>query len=351
MRQKRLRTDILFLIVFTIWTIIASPLYYLIIRNEISYSENIIIIFRTIIGVIYSPVIFFPFILFLLHKHSKTTGDGIPLSLEAMRESKNHIPKKIYRFCSLTAKNSSDSLNNKKLDTLKNNEIWFSKCSDLNDPFEGQKFSIPENFFSQYGLPEELKQRYNVKNMEELISFLSNFRNKYCQVSFSSAQSDVLMWGYYANGCRGYSIEYEVFNDEYLFPVFYLNKRLILSGFFNNKKLEKVCRKNLNQLNKSLLKVSADEFIQYTLYLQSFKSSKWAFEKEIRAIDITSSDSEGYNQPTIDCGLQATKIIAGYLSEYVEELKEIAIQLGVSFSIMKPNFESNKFDLVEQKIL
>ena len=89
---------------------------------------------------------------------------------------------------------------------------------------------------------------------------------------------------------------------------------------------------------------------QYNLYLQSFKYAKWEFEKEIRAIDITSPEHNGGNQSAIDLGLKPTKIIVGYLSEYIDELKKIAEQLNVQFSIMKPNFETDKFELIEQKV-
>ncbi|MDE6058836.1 MAG: DUF2971 domain-containing protein [Clostridia bacterium] len=351
MKQKKLRTDILFLIISIVWTIIAGSLYLFFAKNENSDAENLLLIFKIVIRVIYFPIPFFPIVLFFLHKRSKAKGEGKPLSLEAMRESKKHIPQTVYKFCSLASKNSDDTLNNSKLRSLKNNEIWFSKCSDLNDPFEGLMFMFPEKDFSKYGLPEEIRQKYSVQNSEELINLLSDFRNEYCQTSFSSTNNDVQMWGYYANGCRGYCVEYNVLNQEMLFPVSYLNKRIILSGFFKSKKQERICRRYLKQLNKSLRGISAKELIQYYLYIQSFKYSKWSFEKEIRAIDITLLNDKGYNQSAINSGLQPIKIIAGYLSEYIEELKQIASQLGISFSIMKPNFESNKFELVEQKIL
>ena len=111
-----------------------------------------------------------------------------------------------------------------------------------------------------------------------------------------------------------------------------------------------ICIKNLKQMSRSTYKISAKDFIQYNLYLQSFKYAKWEFEKEIRAIDITSLDYNGSNQFANDLGLRPTKIIVGYLSEYIEELKQIAKQLNVQFSIMKPNFETNKFELIEQKV-
>ncbi|MGN1372728.1 MAG: DUF2971 domain-containing protein [Candidatus Coproplasma sp.] len=348
MKQKLLRKDILFLILFIAWTLITGSLYAFVKVNEDSNTEAIIILFKLIVGVLYFPVGFFPFIFIYIHKQCKAKGEGKPLSLEAMRESKKHIPNKIYKFCSLTNKSNNDELNKSKLKTLSNNEIWLSRFSDLNDPFEGQKFYIPEKDME---LPDEIKNKYGVKNVDELIKYLTEFRNKYCQASFSSTNDDVQMWGYYANGCRGYCVEYEVINTDALFPVYYLNKRIILSGFFNNKKYERACIRNLKQLDKSLYRISSQDFLQYNLYLQSFKYSQWAFEKEIRAITIASPYFQGGNQSAKDYGLKPTKIIVGYLSEYIEELKQIAINLGASFSIMEPNYNSNKFELVERNVL
>ena len=350
MKQKKIRTDILCMIIFVVWTIISAFLFFGVAQNEDADTEKIIKILKILFGVLYMPVVFFPFIFAYLNRRSKATGDGKPLSIEAMHESKKHIPEKIYKFCSLTPKTKDNNLNEGKLKTLSSNQIWISRCSDLNDPFEGINFILPEGDFTQIGLPEEIKNRYHVNNTDELIKVLSSFRNKYCQASFSTVYNDIQMWGYYANGCRGYCVEYKVIDKEYLFPVFYINKRIILSGLFKKNKYKKICIKNLKQMSRSTYKISAKDFIQYNLYLQSFKYAKWEFEKEIRAIDITSLDYNGGNQFANDLGLQPTKIIVGYLSEYIEELKHIAKQLNVQFSIMKPNFETNKFQLIEQKV-
>ena len=351
MKQKKLQTDILFLIIFVFWTIVAGTFYLLIHKYESSNPEKVVMIFKILVGITYFPVAFFPIILYCIHRHCKLKGEGKPLSLNAMREGKKHIPDTIYKFCSLTSRDTKNNLNNAKLQTLKNKEIWFSKCADLNDPFEGQMFILSEKDLSKNGLPEEIKQKYGVENTEGLLKLLSNQRNKYCQSSFSAAKNDVQMWGYYANSCRGYCVEYKVLNNEMLFPVFYLNKRLILSEIPTQKKHHRLFRKNLTQVYKSLYEISSHEFIQYNIYLQSFKFSKWAFEKEIRAIDITAPDDNGGNRPSENYGLQPTKIIVGYLSAYIDELQQIAIQLGISFSIMKPDYGSSKFALIEQAVL
>ena len=136
-----------------------------------------------------------------------------------------------------------------------------------------------------------------------------------------------------------------------LFPVFYTRKRVILDGVFKNTLSDKLNKLRVKKINRNLSKISDYEYEQYFLYLQSFKHVNWAFEKEIRAIKIDLSDDSSGNQQASSYGLQPTKIIAGYLSEYKEDLKQIATDLGISFSIMRPDFSSKKYNLVEQNVL
>ena len=235
MKQKKIRTDILCMIIFVVWTIISAFLFFCVAKNENADTEKILKILKILIGVLYMPVAFFPFVSVYMHRRSKATGDGRPLSIEAMHESKKHIPENIYKFCSLGSKSKDKDLNESKLNTLASNQIWLSKCADLNDPFEGLDFILPEKELSQNGLPEEFKKEYKVENTDELINILGGFRRIYCQASFSTGYKDIKMWGYYSNGCRGYCVEYKVLEKDCLFPVFYINKRIILSGFFNKK--------------------------------------------------------------------------------------------------------------------
>lgn len=210
MKQKKIRSDLILLIFIIVWTIAFSAFFLWIMKSDKPDLEKLLIIANIDFIVLFFPLIPSPFIFYLLYRYNKAKGEGNPLSLEAMRESKKHIPDTIYKFCSLTYKEKKDPLDESKLETLKNNEIWLSKCSELNDPFEGQMFMLSEKDFSRNYLPNEIKLEYGVKNIEELESLLSERRNKYCQASFSKNFSDVQMWGYYANGCRGYCVEYKV---------------------------------------------------------------------------------------------------------------------------------------------
>ena len=144
-----------------------------------------------IVGLLYFPVPFFIFIYFIVRHFSKKHGEGRPLSYEAMKTSKANIPERIYKFCSLST-NKSEKLNQDKLNSLRNNKVWFSSCDYLNDPFEGQLFCFPDNM-DDYSCPDELKEKYNIKTWKDLKNILINVRKQYMQCSFSKEYSDILM--------------------------------------------------------------------------------------------------------------------------------------------------------------
>ena len=55
-----------------------------------------------------------------------------------MVDLRREVPPTLYKFYSLTdsAKDGIQDIDNKKLQTLKNEQIWLSSVCTLNDPFE-----------------------------------------------------------------------------------------------------------------------------------------------------------------------------------------------------------------------
>lgn len=244
----------------------------------------------------------------------------------------------------------TDKLNQKKITTLKNNEIFLSRCTDLNDPFEGQNFVLDEEDLKNYGFTQAEKESFDINTVDDLKKLFSKHREMYMQTSFTLTSTDMLMWGHYANSYKGYCLEYIVDDRKFLFPVSYLRKRPILTGISSNKRLNKKIGKSLYQIHKSLSQASAKEFTQYMLYLQSFKSTDWAYEKEVRLIDIVSAWKDSLSEKATICGLKLSKIIVGFQSVYTAELKEIAKLLNVKISVMQPNYTSNVYKLIEKEI-
>ncbi len=285
-----------------------------------------------------SAIALFVIIIILIIRHKR--GYKKPLRIEAMRTAKAELPNKIYKFCSLSTGNTKENkeLDEKKLYSLENNYIWMSDCTALNDPFEGlYAFLAPDI--------DKNKNEYTAK----LINKIINERDMYIQSSFSYNCDNILMWGHYANGCRGYCIEYKVAEKDFLFPVQYINKRPLLSSVTNDKNVIE----NLCAVRTTLDKCKDDqEIINYMLYIQSMKSDIWSYEKEIRIIDfgMAEANKKCGNVDSEQYGLYISKIIVGYQCVYKNELIEIAKELNIPVSIMEISLNSKEYKLTEKEM-
>lgn len=283
-----------------------------------------------------------PIVLIIILIFRKKRGYKKPQSIEAMRTAKAELPSKIYKFCSLTDKRETE-LDKTKLKCLENNQIWVSDYSSLNDPFEGIFGFIDKE-------TNDGKSEYARKCKELLIRERDMFR----QASFTCDCSNVLMWGHYANGGRGYCIEYSVQSKKFLFPVQYVGKRPLFSSIFFNEDVVKSIleiRENLGEMKQ------VDDLIEYASHIQSIKSSAWSYEKEVRLIDIAilsaggSDSNKGYNIDSDRYGLHISKIIIGHQCVYKDELIDIAKKLNVPVSVMEIPLYLNKYKLEEKGII
>ncbi|MBR2388507.1 MAG: DUF2971 domain-containing protein [Clostridia bacterium] len=278
-----------------------------------------------------------PIVIYLINKRRKKRGHNDPLSIEAMRTAKKELPNKIYKFCSLSLK-KGDDLDKKKLYSLENKKIWMSDCSVLNDPYEGM-----------YAFVDERIEKEKNEFFELLINKIKNQRDMYIQSSFSYKYDNILMWGHYANGCRGYCVEYEISSKQHLFPVQYVNKRPLLASITDSDEV----KNNLNKIKISFDKIKDDEeHIAYMLYVQAIKDLSWSYEKEVRLIEMGCAEN-GEKCGNVDCedyGLKISKIIIGCHCVYKKELIDIAKKLQVPVSIMEMPLNSNKYQLIEKEI-
>lgn len=277
------------------------------------------------------------FVIIFINWRRKKRGYNNPLSIEAMRTAKKELPDKIYKYCSLSIGDVVD-LDKKKMYSLENNKIWMSDCSALNDPYEGM-----------YAFVEEQIGEQKNKILRYLIDRINNERDMYIQSSFSYDSNNVLMWGHYANGCRGYCIEYAVTSKQNLFPVQYLAKRPLLSSVTHNQTV----KNNIKKIERSVNEIEdPEEFITYVLYIQAMKGLCWSYEKEVRLVEVGSAGEHGKcgNVDSEDYGLKTSKIIIGCYCKYRKELIDIAKKLEVPVSIMEIQLNSNKYQLVEKEI-
>jgi hypothetical protein len=218
--------------------------------------------------------------------------------------------KSIYKFF---------GFRNFDLDALAGSYLWFSKVTDFNDPFEGLyleqiKFRTPDNISNDEalilfrdmklkgigtdkGAPNQAAIKYAIhtsdetrledkkllcKSIEESVSKTLNYvREKlYCccfiqDFDQALAIKNKLMWSHYADGLRGYSIEFDM---EALTDHLYKNISLDLQGG--------------DVVYKSLGDVDSIDLIRSTKQGDSSgvdkillsKSSDWDYEQEYRII-------------------------------------------------------------------
>ena len=175
-----------------IWFIISASFLFSI-RTGSDEHPILYSIANIIATIAYMPAPAVPFVIGWILWKRKKVGEGKPLSIEAMRESRKTIPDKIYKFCSLSI-DKKEKLNLDKLKSLRNNQIWITGCDSLNDPFEGITFSFPDDEQFQQALNRESED--GKKNLWQVKAQLEAQNKKYAQASFSKSYDNTLMWGY-----------------------------------------------------------------------------------------------------------------------------------------------------------
>lgn len=250
---------------------------------------------------------------------------------EADEYRKAQIPDKLYKFISLS---DDEPMNNLKLQTLLNKQIWISSVSSLNDPYEFQCMYIDKKRLKQCDYPDSI-----IRGME---SFLRSFIEHFGVVSLSANSFDFLpMWAYYANNYKGFCIEYKTIKPDVIFPVFYEKNRIplasIIANYFNEYRM-------LKSGKKPSPDIAFDETI---LRNQMFlKHESWKNEKEYRII-YPLEEGKGKTVCASDLGLQINSVCVGYdcSEENKKQLREICATLGCD--LFETTIQQNSYTLLE----
>lgn len=257
--------------------------------------------------------------------------------------------KTVYKYF-----NISNSKNKKRIkDIFWKNEIWFSKRTKLNDPFEStfnpllraskdqkirrcaelQKISYGMNDVAATSRAKiiiqnskELK-KWETKNIQGLTKKLNSFVAICC---FSKIPDDIVMWAHYANSHKGICIRFNYKNKNHL-------------SFF--KKIHHV-----TYLKNDIF----PKFNFYTGSLKDFpkkiltiKSKKWKYEKECRGIDV--GFQEGLRQ--IPHGIIDAIILGvNFGNRNLQFIKDIKKGYNGSLDIYKAKPDPRKHKLILQKL-
>jgi len=215
--------------------------------------------------------------------------------LKAYQLKSEKIPTKLYKY---------QPVSPERIESLKQNKIWFSKATALNDPFDCRSTYFNEDelitTFKKHRLDETSGKTFEelAQGMDEMMDFLRSNVELTC---FSEKPSNMPMWGNYADNHKGICIEYDFTQLEsdsqfskYLFPVGYESNRYNITNILKDIVEEKIS-------NKTYL----------IFFLMLLKHDSWDYEKEWRIFNIEGYEGNDRKGSLIECPIKPTAIYFG----------------------------------------
>lgn len=142
-------------------------------------------------------------------------------SSPALEYRATYTPDYIYKFCSLI---DNEGENQKRFSSLESNCIWFGRPDVMNDPFEFKGLYLDRNQFTSLG--------FDVSYCDIVEATLQN--NILLACFTSNMNTNMPMWGNYANSHKGYCVKYKVNNKRTVRNVIYVPKRISICNLIRN---------------------------------------------------------------------------------------------------------------------
>ena len=248
---------------------------------------------------------------------------------------------------------------------LLNNELWGSRPTRFNDPYDSMLvcdknslISFIENtVISVFDTKASRKRKADRIASEIMASFLQVTREEFAISCFSETFSDPIMWAHYANSGTGICIAY-VTNDirniggnfGTLGPCRYQNGKANCTEFIKEyykryPYLKPICAEVARETIYSMLKESEKMF--YSLFLS--KHQGWKYEKEWRFVCEKSTEEWKDGHCKIADNIKPSAI---YLGEHISAYDEAAIRsiiTDIPIYKMRTKALKNNFKLVAIK--
>lgn len=258
------------------------------------------------------------------------------------------MPKTLYKYVSLSDnifcdKYGNNCIHNKdesKFNAISNHQIWMSRYSNLNDPFEYRAMYIKRKELEDKGWPIEI-----------LDDYINRTKDVYLICSFTKNLVDNMpMWAHYSNNHRGYCIEYEVLNPKLVYPISYEEERFgiasILTSLFDLT--YKIYKGEIDENNKDY-----QFYCSLVTHFGLIKHKSWNYENEYRVLHADLNGNKyGALIPSIQLGLNIKKIFIGNQcsAENKKRLKSIAENIGIKAYEMYINDDESKYKLSYRQI-
>lgn len=241
------------------------------------------------------------------------------------------MPRYLYKFREINdCKSNNIKDSTKKIIT--NSELWFSKPSDFNDPFDCQIISDTKNtkeeiknFLKQnhFLTRKELAYRveYYHKNSTEWHSIMKNTipecLNNTGICCFANNKDSILMWSHYADSHKGICLKFDVLQDLNFF-----------SGCIKVEYKAEYPKYNLARDSSSL--------VQH--HIQT-KSQDWHYEGEVRLLAKHSGPYKFNSKALVE-------IYFGCNCPKAQEIKNLAIENNFKhLKFKKAKISTNKYML------
>lgn len=254
---------------------------------------------------------------------------------EAILYRSSFSPKYVYKFYSLYK--DDNLLNNSKIETLRDNKIWFCKALNQNDPYEFQGMYLDDERLAKLGIPDGIKTLCS--------SLLETLDQNFAVASFTTRMHDNMpMWAYYANGFQGYCVKYSVLPECLIYNVMYETEKIPLYELVWDA-VQLALLHGSKGTSKELQ--SAIAILQEKHFI---KHKSWEHEQEYRMIEkLARSTDMGCSIPCSEIYLKAEEIYAGVrCSEYhIERLNDAAKALGIG-PVKKMILSKEQYILVEE---
>ena len=248
-----------------------------------------------------------------------------------------YIPDTLYKFYSL---NDDQELNDKKLKTLQNKQIFMSNIKDFNDPFDGKAF-----FYDS-------KQLADIKRLEhvggKIIDDFTSF-NRGTALTENNT-SCMPMWAHYSNNHQGFCVAYDMKNPANTtlagctFPIQYTDERLDITSFMK-KYFSKLSLEVDRQVSRGIKQIPINDLslVYVAQFLCNIKHSTWSYEKEFRC----TAGAQAKGMPYIDAVPKAIYIGLHCKEANRKKLVEISRSLLIPVYQMRFNELSERYCLEE----
>jgi hypothetical protein len=244
------------------------------------------------------------------------------------------IPRKLYKY---------QSFNDISIKNIKERTIWFSKPRKLNDPFDmsiSLRFGRRNIEFQEladyiekitpfkphpYQLTKGRVNRKYIDACRNIFNAEMKKRNDLFQqwgvACFSEIPDNILMWSHYADGHKGFCLEFDTSFDPFL----------------NHNKVHKVIYSDSYPFLHPKYIIEKNEFPITTLIT---KSKKWKYELEWRLLSRDGDTSIVYGKKAL------SSIYFGYLMPPDQISKICSLLIDSKVDFYKMNLSKTKYELL-----